>query len=161
MTMVLTTGLYSSISSQSIRDLDFLIGSWNVREVVYADTPKEYIETGKRECLFYLDSAYIKCETKAIRKGKNREYTFLYNYVKETDEFRLFKFSSDFDAYGIKSWKINQEAKVIEEEDKTGYQFIGASSFVDKNRIIWKGWAPKIGQDPELELIYTEEAIRK
>lgn len=151
----------STLCGQSIKDLDFLVGTWDVSEVVYPGSDREYVETGKRVCGYYLGDSYIKCETNGIRKGKERSYTFLFNYEKSEDRFRLIKLHSDGESYSIKSWKINVDLQVVFEEDITGEQFISDISFEDRNKLIWRGWSPKNGRNPELQLIFIETATRQ
>lgn len=151
----------TSLFAQSIKDLDFLIGTWDVSEVVFPGTSREYVETGVRECAYYLNENYIKCETNGIRKGRKRQYTFLFNYRKDEKKFRLLKLSSDFPGQSIKSWEIKPDLKLIFEEDVAGEQFISDISFEDRDKIIWRGWSPKNGKNPELQLIFREEAVRR
>lgn len=151
----------SGLTAQSIKELDFLLGTWDLHEVIFAGTDREYVETGVRECSYYLGNSYIKCESNAIRKGKERSYTFLFNYDEPESRFRLLKLSSDYSFLGIKSWKIDSDLQTVLEEDLTGELFISNISIADKNKLIWRGWEPKNGKDPQLELIFTEVATRR
>jgi len=149
------------LPAQSIKDLDFLVGTWDTHEVIYEGTPKEYIETGERVCAYYMDSTYIKCETKGLRKGKPRTYAFLFNYDAQKKHFQLLKIFGDYSFYANKSWKIDWEQQLILEEDTGGDQYIGNIDFADPNRIIWRGWFPSQKREPKLSLIFTETATRK
>ncbi len=150
-------------SAQSIKDLDFLVGKWEVSEIVYAGTDREYIETGDRECSYYLDGSYIKCETQGVRKGRNRSYTFLINYDSEKKYFRLLSLSSDYPDVGMSAWEINNEAQIIKSRSLQGYGSIHRLDFRDKNKIIWQGLYAEANSDSELELkaMWTETATRK
>jgi len=57
---VCTLIVSTTIDAQSIKDLDFLVGSWKVSEVVFPGSDREYIETGARVCGYYLGESYIK-----------------------------------------------------------------------------------------------------
>ena len=76
--------LLNSVNGQSIRDLDFLIGEWEVTETIYPGQPKEYQETGTRTCSYYLDGTFIKCESETIvsTSGRKRTYAYYINYDK-------------------------------------------------------------------------------
>jgi len=69
--------------------------------------------------------------------------------------------SSDYESYSIKSWKIDEDLQIVFEEDISGEQFISDISFEDRNKLIWRGWSPKNGGNPELQLIFSETAIRQ
>ncbi len=156
MSLVLTTAY-----AQSIQDLDFLIGTWELSEVANPGTPSEYIEKGTRTCEYYLRGNYIKCESNGVRKGRDRSYTFLFTYEKKEDRIKLIKISSDFDAHSIKSWAIDKENKIITEEDMTGYQFVSSISYENRDEIIWRGYSPKVGKEPSLQLVFEERAVRQ
>jgi hypothetical protein len=161
LTTVIAIVASSATYCQSIKQLEFLVGTWDLEEVVFPGTEREYIETGVRECAYYLDSAYIKCDSRAIRKGRDRGYSFLFNYVESENQFRLIKLWSDHSGYSIKSWKINADLQIIYEEDVTGEQFISDISIADKDQLVWRGWSPKNGLQPKLELIFREVATRR
>ncbi len=153
----------TNTNAQSIRDLDFLVGRWEVSEIVFAGTDREYTETGSRECSYYLDGSYIKCETQGIRKGRNRSYTFLINYESEKEYFRLLSLSSDYPDVGMSAWEIDSEAQIIKGRGLQGYGSIHRLDFRDRNKIIWQGLYPEANSNSELELkaMWTETATRK
>ena len=91
---------FYNADAQSIKDLGFLIGKWEVSEIVYAGTDKEYIETGSRECAYYMDGSWIKCETMGKRHGRDRSYTFLINYHPEKKYFQFLSLSGDYPDFG-------------------------------------------------------------
>lgn len=150
-----------TLPGQSIKDLEFLIGTWNTSELIFEGTPREYVESGVRECAYYLDSTYIKCETRAFSKGRNRVYSFFFNYDEKSHKFQVLKIFSDYSFYSKKSWNIDSTQRLITEKDTGGDQYIGHIDFQDDNRIIWRGWRPVLGKEPRLELLFTEEAIRQ
>lgn len=47
---------------QLIKDLDFLIGDWKVKEMFFFGMDKFYIEKGICICVYYLDDSFIRCE---------------------------------------------------------------------------------------------------
>lgn len=153
--------LYLSSHSQSIQDLDFLIGTWDTSDLIYPGTDRAYTEKGTRECGYYLDGAYIKCETWSNLKGKSRMSTFLYSYDKSGKFFRLIKIYSTYDLYELKKWVLDQETKTILESDLTGQTNVGTFSFEDRDKLVWSGWQIKKGKTPSLHPIFTETITRK
>lgn len=148
--------------SQSIMDLDFLIGKWEVSEIVAAGTENEYLETGTRDCAYYLDGSYIKCETQGKRHGKNRQYTFLINYHPGKDYFQFISLSGDYPDFGMSAWVIDENADIIQGRSIDGYESIHSIDFTNKDRIIWQGLYPRANGDAVLELkpLWTETASR-
>ena len=72
---------------KSIKDLDFLIGTWETREDI-AD--KEWWETSTREIAYTLKGNFIEINARSIdSNGKEREYNWYINYNKKTDEFQM------------------------------------------------------------------------
>ena len=151
----------SNLDGQSIQDLDFLVGSWNTHELIFEGTDREYHESGQRTCDYYLDSTYIKCDTKASNKRRERAYTFLINFDKDSKQFRILKIFSDYSFIVTKSWKVDLEKEMIIEADTSGDQYVGSISFEDKEKLIWRGWSPSKEADPSLDLIFTETATRR
>ncbi len=150
-------------SAQSIQDLNFLVGKWEVSEIVYAGTDKEYIETGSRECGYYLDGSYIKCETQGLRKGRDRWYTFLINYDSNEKYYRILSLSSDYPEVGMSAWEIDSSAQIIKGRSLQGYGSIHRLDFRDRDKIIWQGLYAEANGNSELELnaMWTETATRK
>lgn len=160
--LFLLCGLFN-LNAQSVKDLDFLIGKWEVSEIVYAGTDKEYIETGSRECAYHMDGSWIKCETMGKRHGRDRSYTFLINYHPEKEYFQFLSFSSDYPDLGVTAWEIDTDAKMIIGRSTQGYESIHSINFKDTDKIIWQGLYPRAGEDATLELhpMWTETATRK
>lgn len=158
----LLTGLFN-VNAQSIKDLDFLVGKWEVREIVFAGTDKEYIETGSRECAYYMDGSWIKCETMGKRHGRDRSYTFLINYHPAEEYFQFLSLSSDYPDLGVSAWEIDTDAQIIRGRSTQGYESIHSINFKNNDKIIWQGLYPRVGEDAKLELqpMWTETAIRK
>ena len=63
---------------KSIKDLDFLIGKWEVRE---DNTEKNWWEKSKRTGRYILDSTYIELKSAAISSsGKKRTYRWFIHF---------------------------------------------------------------------------------
>lgn len=162
LTILFLAGVCHS-NAQSIKDLDFLIGKWEVSEIVAAGTENEYTETGTRECAYFMDGNWIKCETRGKRRGRDRSYTFLINYHPEKEYFQFLSLSSDYPDCGISAWVIDKNADVIRGRSTSGYESIHSINFEDKDKIVWQGLYPRAGDDAKLLLkpLWTETAIRQ
>lgn len=150
---------------QSINDLDFLIGTWNLHEVTYPGTPGEYIETGKRQCEYAVLGSYIKCETTAIRHGKERTYVFLINYLGEPGKFQMAAMFSDYPQQGKHMLFLNKDKKEIQiaamPGDFKSESFTRSTmSFSDKDKVVWEGWTSLFKTQVEWKLLYQETASR-
>lgn len=153
------------LSAQSIQDLDFLIGKWELREVVHEGSANEYIEKGTRECKYTLNETYISCESQAIRKGKSRSYIMNINYNKKTKRFFMTDQFSDYDFRGSSEIILDStamELHLISALDMNDGEFFRSRiSFGDRNKLIWKGWSSPFLGDREWKLLYTEEMVRR
>lgn len=172
MSKTITTTLFMiaaiSCSSQSIKDLDFLIGTWQVEETILPGRDNEYQEKGTRTCEYYLDGSFIKCEASTVvsRNGKKRSYAYYINYDKEEDCFWATNFASDFPLHGLHQWfldKENQQIIGITPRNVNKDRFFRHTiSYANKDRIIWQGWSSKFrAPDKEWQHIFRDVATKK
>ena len=136
-------------ASQSIRDLDFLIGKWEVNETIYPGTEKEYTESGVRTCEYYLDDSFIKCEASTVvnHSGKKRTYAYYINYDDKNECFWATNFANDFHLHGLHQWFLdedNHQIIFITPKNVNGNQFFrGSISYADESNLIWNGWSSR------------------
>ena len=72
---------------KSVRDLDFLIGEWEVRE---DNVEKNWWEKATRVGKYVLDSTYIELESAAVSSnGKQRAYRWYIHYNSKSDQFEM------------------------------------------------------------------------
>ncbi len=165
--LIVTITLLSTsqvLQSQSIKDLDFLIGKWEVSEVVYPGTDKEYIEKGTRTCEYILQDTYIQCTTNGNRHGKDRSYQWSINFDKKTKHFIYTSTWSDYDFRGTYEIRLNaekSELKVIPVYEPGEDAFSRSTiNFADKDHLIWTGWNSAFEGEPKWVKLYVEEAKR-
>jgi len=159
--------LITPVLCQGIRDLDFLIGEWDLTETIYPGHPKEYQEKGTRTCSYYLDGSFIKCESETIvsTSGKKRTYAYYINYDTKEKCFRATNFANDFPLHGQFVWYLDDENKqIIAITPKNVIEdrfFRGTISYANKNQLVWEGWASVFLRDKEWSQIFRDVAIRK
>ncbi|MEP1095164.1 MAG: hypothetical protein ABJG78_08645 [Cyclobacteriaceae bacterium] len=157
----------TSLHSQSIKDLDFLIGSWDVLETIYPGTEKEYQENGTRVCEYYLNGSFIKCESSTVvsTSGKKRMYAYVINYDKREDCFRATNLADDFPLQGQFKWfldKENQQILAITPKNVIEDRFFRATiSYAVKDKLVWNGWSSKWLDDKEWKQVFNDVATRK
>ena len=153
---------------QSIKDLDFLIGTWQIEETVLPSRENEYQETGTRTCSYYLNDAFIKCEstTTNSRNERERKYVYFINYDKKLDCFWATTLASDFPKHGLHQWFLDEENQQIiaitpENVNKDRF-FRGAIYYGNKDQLIWDGWSSKFtSPDKEWQQIFHDVATKK
>lgn len=151
---------------QSIKDLDFLIGSWEVEETLYPGTEKEYKEKGIRTCEYYLMNAFIKCEaeTTVSKTGKSRSYVYLINYNKWEKYYQAINFSNDYPAYSHQQWYLDADKKeiriVMPENAKKDRFFRSRISYENPDRMIWEGWQSRFADDKDWFYVFIDVGER-
>ncbi|MCE7995557.1 MAG: hypothetical protein HEP71_26500 [Roseivirga sp.] len=151
---------------QSIRDLDFLIGTWQVEETLYPGTDKEYKEKGMRTCEYYLGDSFIKCEaeTTVSKTGKNRMYVYLINYNKWGEYYQAINFSNDYPAYSHQQWYLDADKKeiriVMPQNAKRDRFFRSKISFRDPDRMIWEGWQSRFDEIKDWFYVFRDVGER-
>ncbi|WP_190810635.1 hypothetical protein [Flagellimonas sp. S3867] len=152
--------------SQSIKDLDFLIGTWKIVETIYPGTDKEYQEIGTRTCKYYLNGNFIKCESETMvqKNGRKRHYSYVINYDKKENCFRATNFAHDFPLHGQFKWfldKENERIIAITPKNVIEDRFFRATiSYADKNRLVWNGWASVFEKDKDWTQIFNDVTTR-
>lgn len=72
---------------KSVRNLDFLVGAWEVRE---DNVEKNWWEKATRVGKYVLDSTYIELESSAISSnGKQRTYRWYIHYNSKSNQFEM------------------------------------------------------------------------
>lgn len=142
----------------SIRDLDFLIGSWEVRE---DNEEKTWWEKSTRTGRYTLDSTYIELKSVAVSSsGKERTYLWLIHYNAEAQQFEMVSMFSNWPKIlldilhwdpDLRKLSIRNEAKyktgeyherfgeLLFEADFNSYTWKGVNKYGDRDRpSIWK-----------------------
>lgn len=158
---------FSSTSfSQSIKDLDFLIGTWKIVETIYPGTEKEYQELGTRTCEYYLNGRFIKCESKTIDQRNQRErfYSYVINYDKKEKCFRATNFAHDFPLHGQFKWFLDEEnERIIAITPKNVIEdrfFRATISYANRDKLVWDGWASVFEKNKEWVQIFNDVTTR-
>lgn len=151
------------LNAQSITDLDFLIGTWEITETILPNSEKQYQERGTRICEYYLNGAFIKCESKtSTSHGKEREYVYLINYDQNENCFWATALASDFSLHGLHQWFLDPEnnlIRAITPKNVNGDRFFrGTISYGNNNLLIWDGWASKFDKDKDWIQIFRDVA---
>ncbi|WP_411030678.1 hypothetical protein [Spongiimicrobium sp. 3-5] len=157
---------FSFANSQTIKDLDFLIGSWEVTETVFPGTEKEYEEKGTRNCEYYLNGSFIKCESSTVvsKSGKERKYVYLINYDEKEKWYWVTSLAHDFPLHGQHKWFLFPEKKMIHAISPVNVIpdkfFRGTISYKNPNRLVWEGWSSKYDREKEWRQIFSDVAVR-
>lgn len=134
--------LGQAIYSQSIKDLDFLIGTWEVREDI---EDKGWWEKAIRVGKYVLKGNFIELKANSIdSNGKEREYSWFINYNKKTKQFEMTSMFSNW--YKVQSdileWNAKKRTLTIRNKPMGGefHERLGKMIF-DKNfkSYVWKG----------------------
>ncbi|MCB0489437.1 MAG: hypothetical protein KDC99_13235 [Cyclobacteriaceae bacterium] len=143
MLMVLHTG---DIFSQNInvRDLDFLIGKWEVREDNFE---KNWWEKTTRIGKYVMDSSYIELESTAVSSdGKHRTYRWYIHYNSKDQRFEMLSMFGNWHKvqFDILSWDPDSRVLTMRSGSDPGveeyHERFGEISFDDKfSQYEWKG----------------------
>lgn len=86
-TILLVMLSITSSYSQSIKDLDFFIGTWEVRE---DNTEREWWETATRVGKYVLKGNFIELKAESIdSNGRKREYSWYFHYNRKEKQFEM------------------------------------------------------------------------
>lgn len=146
--ILLTIFSYSVLAQDtletSIKDLEFLIGTWEVRE---DNQEKTWWEESTRIGSYTLDSTYI--ELSAIAKsstGKQRTYLWLIHYNKKDQQFEMISMFSNWHKiqFDILGWDPNKRTLTIQSGGDPGsneyHERFGELVFEKEfNSYVWKG----------------------
>ncbi len=151
---------------QSVKDLDFLIGTWEVEETLYPGTDREYKEKGMRTCEYYLMETFIKCEAETVvsKTGKKRAYVYLINYNKWEKYYQAINFAHDYPAYSHQQWYLDAQKKeiriVMPQNAKRDRFFRSKISFKNPDRMIWEGWQSQFTEAKDWFYVFKDVGVR-
>jgi len=138
--LLLVTDIYSQ--QNKIKDLRFLIGTWEVRE---NNKETEWWEKCIRTGQFILDSTYIQMESTAITStGKQRVYRFLIHYNSEDQQFEMVSIYSNWPKvqFDILTWNSKKRILTIKNKNEVNeyHERFGEIVFNENfNEYIWVG----------------------
>lgn len=164
--LILAMGV-GDLGAQSIKDLDFLIGDWKVKETLFPGTDKSHTEEGTRTCAYYLNDSFIRCESSTVssKTGKRRAYTYVINYDKKEACYWVTAFSNDFPKHDKQQWFLDKETEqiiaIIPRSVFNNRFFRATISFKDPNRLVWDGWYSKFRDDREWKYIMNDVATKQ
>jgi hypothetical protein len=149
--------------AQSIDDLKFLIGTWEVNEVIYPGTEKEFTESGTRTCAYFVDSTYIQCITNATNKYRERTYVMMFNYAKKYNKYIVTSLFSDHSFQGVYEWYLDsakQTIQCISPLEPNEDEFYRGDISISENQLIWKGFKTTFRNNRTWESVYIETSTR-
>ena len=153
----------NTAQSQGIKNLDFLIGTWDVSEVIYPGSENEYIEAGTRTCGYDVDGTYIKCVTKAKSKYGERSLFMFFNYHKEYNKYIVTTLFSNLSFQGKYEWYLDSAKQTIQSISPLGRnedEFYRGDISFSEDQLIWKGYRTSFRKDRSWELRYVETSNR-
>ena len=154
---------FQSVHSQSIQDLDFLIGTWDVSEVICPGSDKKYIEGGTRTCEYDVDGTYIKCVTNAKSKYGERSLFMFFNYDKKFNKYIVTTLFSNLSFQGKYEWYLDSAQQTIQSIsplEPNEDEFYRGEISISENQLIWKGYRTSFRKDRSWELRYIETSNR-
>ncbi|NAS14035.1 hypothetical protein [Poritiphilus flavus] len=164
LTIVLSLSQGIAAQDAGIKDLDFLIGTWETRE----DNVEEgWWETSTREINYALKENYIEIRANSIdSNGREREYFWYINYNKKTKRFEMVSMFSNWyqSQFDILEWNRKERKLTIRNEPDSEKEFrirFGEMVFNESfDEYTWKG-ENKYG-DPNKPSIwrYVETGVR-
>ncbi|WP_436517766.1 hypothetical protein [Ekhidna sp. To15] len=133
-----------TLNVSGIHNLDFLIGTWEVRE---DNEEKTWWEESTRKGSYIMDSTYIELRASAVSSsGKKRTYIWLIHYNAKAQQFEMVSMFSNWHKiqFDILIWdKPNRTLTVKSGGDLGSYEFherFGEIVFNENlNEYIWKG----------------------
>ena len=161
--LVLTslTLIFHIAESQSIRDLDFLIGDWKLKELVHDQPGNSEPDYGERNCRYDLGNTYIRCESKVIAGDDEITFTFFFNYSETRKVFKRYGFFSHRSGIAEDVGFINGDSLHLISEPQGRRNFHRTTMlFADRDHIVWQGWTSDYRSGKEWKLAFTEEATR-
>lgn len=154
---------FKSAQSQGIKNLEFLIGTWDVSEVIYPGSDKEYIEAGTRTCEYDVDGTYIKCVTNAKSKYGERSLFMFFNYDNDFNKYIVTTLFSNLSFQGKYEWYLDSAQQRIQSISPLGLdedEFYRGDISISENQLIWKGYRTSFRKDRSWELRYFETSNR-
>lgn len=126
----------------SIKDLQFLIGTW---EAVERNKENTWWEKCTRTGTYMLDSTYIKLESVAVAStGKQRTYSFMIHYDKTAGHFEMIGMYSNWPKIRVEFLDWDSESRTIRLQSKPdGGEYserVGTIKFNEKfDSYVWTG----------------------
>ncbi len=129
---------------KSVKDLNFLIGEWKVRE----DIPeKNWWEESTRIVRYALDSTFIELDCRSISSGgKKRTYRWYIHYNRKKQQFEMVSMFSNWHKvqFDMLYWDAeNRELTIRNAVDLNSTEYherFGVMTFNENlNGYIWKG----------------------
>lgn len=143
--LVLSLLLITSVSfSQSIKDLEFLIGEWKTREDI---KDKNWWEESRRTIQYALDSTYIEVKATAnSSSGKERKYLWYIHYNSKKNQFEMLSMFSNWHKaqFDILIWEPTERKLIIKKDpdpNEEEYHERYGEMIFDENfmEFVWKG----------------------
>lgn len=154
---VMLTSARLAAQDKSIKDLDILIGTWDVEE---KQVDGSFTEKGVRTCAYVMHDSYIQCETIATSGGKERSYRFLINYNKQTKQFEMISIFSNWPAKESDILSVNGNEITLASMSTEASDRSALIKFNGKNSYEWSGRNfPR--STPEKVFRYVETGVRK
>lgn len=163
--------VFSTISTAqqiSVKDLDVLIGTWDVVEVEITGTGEKLLERGVRSCSYFLMDTYILCETRAKLNGKERIYQWMINYNQVDKRFEMIGIYSNwgrktFDTIIVPDnrlrWEVKREPNV---ENGVERRVLGTVEFNGTDKFVWTVKIIKSTDSPtDWKPMFRETSLRK
>ena len=161
--MAMISPMVYPAKAQDITNLDFLIGSWDVSEVIHPGSDNEYIEAGIRTCAYDVDSTYIKCTIDAESKYGTRRLAMYINYDNRFDKFVATTLFSNLPFQGRYDWYFDSANQVIQSisplDAGDDYFYRGEIAITD-DQLVWRGYRTSFRGDRSWELRYVETSNR-
>jgi len=158
-----TTTVFSQ--QKSIKDLEFLIGEWDVRE---DNKEKKWWEESKRTGRYVLDSTYIELKTVATSSdGKERTYRWFIHFNSKVQQFEMVSMFSNWHKiqFDILHWDFEQRKLTVrngvEPNSNEYHERYGELIFNDNfNEYVWKGQNKYGNPDKPSIWEYVEKGVR-
>lgn len=167
--ILLTFSVQQFAQEQSVKNLDLLIGTWDVEEAMVSGSNLTVAEKGLRTCSYILSDTYILCETRSRgQNGKERIYQFFINYNKLDKKFEMISIYSDWDRKRFDTITIDEKAGrwnlmgAPTTENGVERRIWGVIQFEGTDKFIWTVRRNKATDTPmEWTEIFRETAVRR
>jgi len=137
--LLLTSKLYSQAT---VKDLHFLVGTWEAEE---HNKEKTWWEKCTRSGTYILDSTYIQLESVAVSStGKKRTYRFMIHYDKTAKQFEMVCMYSNWPKVQVNFLEWDSEKRTLTLRNKPEAEEYGARTgaiqfSADYDTYTWKG----------------------
>ncbi len=161
--LIVTGNVFSQ--EKSIKDLEFLIGVWEVRE---DNNENDWWEKATRTGRYILDSTYIELNATAISStGRERTYRWFIHYNSKKQQFEMVSMFSSYHEVlvDILIWNSTERKLIIRNNAESGpdefHERYGEIIFDENfNEYIWKG-ENKYGDENKPSIWkYIEKGLR-